>query len=143
MKTLTLSLVFAAFFVPPGPTPGVLGDWRTPTGSVVRIEPCGGAVCLRIVQLSAAAPSTIDRQNPDTALRSRKLCGLTVGTGFHQDDPTHLSGGRLYDPQSGHTYRGTVTATGDSLLLHGYLGISIFGRSETWQRTPAVTPCST
>jgi uncharacterized protein (DUF2147 family) len=52
-----------------------------------------------------------------------------------------LSGGHLYDPKSGHTYRGTIVAEGDALKLHGYIGVSLFGRTETWQRVAAVEAC--
>jgi uncharacterized protein (DUF2147 family) len=108
---------------------------------VIRVQPCGAAVCLAVVKLPSNAPSTTDGQNPDANLRKRPLCGLVIGTGFHQDDAEHLSGGHLYDPKSGHTYRGTISSEGDSLHLRGYIGISLFGRSETWKRVPAVTPC--
>jgi uncharacterized protein (DUF2147 family) len=118
-----------------------LGDWKTPTSSVIRVYPCGNNVCLKVVQLAKSAPETTDQKNPDTALRNRQLCNLTIGTGFHQDDATHLSDGHLYDPKSGHTYRGTITANGDSLNLRGYIGISLFGRSETWQRVAPVEAC--
>jgi uncharacterized protein (DUF2147 family) len=118
-----------------------LGDWKTPANSIVRVEQCGAAVCLRVVRLSPAAPSSTDQQNPDAALHSRRLCGLVVGTGFHPDDAAHLSDGRLYDPKSGHTYRGTITADGDTLHLRGYIGIPLFGRSETWQRTAPISAC--
>ena len=117
------------------------GDWQSPTGSVVRIEPCGNAVCLALVKLPPDAPGTTDQKNPEAGLRRRALCGLTIGTDFHQDDATHLSGGRLYDPESGHTYRGKIAAEGDSLHLRGYIGVPAFGRSETWKRVPAVAAC--
>ena len=117
------------------------GDWQSPAGSIVRIQPCGSAVCLALVKLPPDAPGTTDRKNADTGLRGRALCGLTIGTDFHQDDAAHLSGGRLYDPESGHTYRGKIAAEGDSLHLHGYIGISVFGRSETWKRVPAIATC--
>jgi uncharacterized protein (DUF2147 family) len=123
------------------PATGTAGDWQTPIGSVIRVQPCGAAVCLAVVKLPPNAPSTSDGQNPDASLRTRPLCGLVIGTGFHQDDAEHLSGGHLYDPKSGHTYRGTISAEADSLHLRGYIGISLFGRSETWKRVPPVTPC--
>jgi uncharacterized protein (DUF2147 family) len=66
---------------------------------------------------------------------------LVVGTGFVQSDPNHLTEGHLYDPKSGHTYSGLITANGDTLNLHGYLGISLFGRSETWHRIDSVSAC--
>lgn len=120
---------------------GVLGDWRSTTGSIVRVYPCGSDVCMKVVKLSADAPTSTDQQNPDSSLRNRPLCNLTIGTGFHQSDPAHLTDGHLYDPKSGHTYRGTIAAEGDTLKLHGYIGISLFGRTETWQRVPTIEPC--
>ena len=122
------------------PTTGTAGDWQTPTGSVIRVAPCGASVCLTVVKTPPNVPTT-DLHNPDDNLRTRPICGVVIGPGFHQDDATHLSGGHLYDPITGHTYRGTISAEGDSLHLRGYIGISLFGRSETWKRVPAVTPC--
>jgi uncharacterized protein (DUF2147 family) len=125
--------------VAPASSPsGVLGDWKSPTASVVRVYPCQDAVCLKIVKLSASAASKVDGKNPDKGLRSRPLCGLTIGSGFHQADAAHLDGGHLYDPKSGHTYSGTIAAKGDELDLRGYIGIPLFGRSEVWHRSTAV-----
>ena len=132
------ALSTSAFAAPPN---GVLGDWKTTTGSIVRIEPCGSAVCLTVVKLPPTAPERTDQQNPNANLRSRPLCDLVVGDNFEQLDPSHLTDGKLYDPKSGHTYKGTITAAGDTLHLHGYIGISLFGRTETWHRVPAVTAC--
>jgi uncharacterized protein (DUF2147 family) len=142
MRTLSLFLFIAAGTVAAGPNNGVLGDWKNPTGSILRMEPCDPAVCLRVVRVSPTAPAATDIHNPDAALRSRALCGLVVGTDFRQDDATHLSDGRLYDPISGHTYRGNITVEGNSLVLRGYIGIPLFGRSETWQRVEPVTACN-
>jgi uncharacterized protein (DUF2147 family) len=129
------------------PSAGVRGDWQTPTNSIVRIAPCGASnasdptMCLTVVRLSPSAPETTDQQNPDAALRHRPLCGLTVGTGFQQSDTAHLADGQLYDPKTGHTYQGTITAAGDILRLRGYVGIALFGRNETWQRVAPVPAC--
>jgi uncharacterized protein (DUF2147 family) len=127
-------------FAAPAPSP-LLGTWSTPTGSIVRVEPCASDICLRVLKLPPDAPNTLDAENPDKSLRSRTLCGLVIGTGFQPDDPTHLSGGHLYDPKSGRTYRGTIVADGDTLKLHGYIGISAFGRSEVWHHAAPVAAC--
>jgi uncharacterized protein (DUF2147 family) len=148
-RILSLSLLLSASAVAFAAThTGVTGDWKTTTNSIVRVAPCRSAsstadqtVCLTIVQVPPSAPETTDQENPDTSLRTRPLCGLAVGTGFHQGDPSHLTGGHLYDPKSGRTYKGRITAEGDTLQLHGYIGISVFGRTETWHRVPTVPTC--
>jgi len=120
----------------------VLGDWNEPTGSVIRIDYCGSGVCLWLVALGPSAPATTDIHNPQPALRSRALCGLEIGSGFTLRDPSHGAGGTLYDPKTGKTYRGTITADGAKLELRGYVGIPLFGASQTWtRRTQAPQPC--
>jgi len=68
-------------------------------------------------------------------LRQRKLNGLVFMHNFAYAGDDRWNGGTIYDPNSGKTYRGTMTL-GDrnTLRLRGYLGISLFGRSDTWTR---------
>lgn len=134
--------LFAAFAS--AQSAGVLGDWKTKAGSIVRIELCGSPVCMRIVQPLNTAGSTTDSHNPDPALRNRPLCNLQIGSGFNLTDPDHATSGALYDPKSGKTYRGNLTAEGATLHLRGYIGISLFGASENWTRVAApLKPCTT
>ena len=121
---------------------GLEGDWVDPAGSVIRVYGCGAAVCAKVVTIEASAPGTRDEKNPNQALRGRSLCGLEIGQGFKRDNETHASGGTIYDPKSGKTYSGTMVAEGSSLKLRGYIGVSLFGRTETWKRaTGAVKEC--
>jgi uncharacterized protein (DUF2147 family) len=124
-----------------GAATGVLGDWMNPTQSVIRIYPCGNDVCAKIVRLSPTAPGKVDHNNPDARLRNRPLCGLEIGIDFRRIDADHLDSGHLYDPESGKTYKGTITSVGDELDLRGYIGIPFFGRTEVWHRVPTVTAC--
>jgi uncharacterized protein (DUF2147 family) len=112
----------------------VLGDWSDPTGSILHIDRCRAGLCLWIVALGPTAPSTSDIHNPNPGDRGRALCGLKIGSGFTLRDPAHASGGTLYDPKTGKTYHGMMTVEGTNLDLRGYVGISLFGRSETWTR---------
>lgn len=122
-------------------SPTVLGYWREPGGSVILISPCDQALCVRIVMLSNRSPAATDSHNPDPKLRSRPLCGLRIGEGFVEADPQHARGGQLYDPRSGRTYRGQMTADGNFLHLRGYVGLPIFGRTATWVRASQPPPC--
>lgn len=123
-------------------TESVLGNWKNPTGSVIQIYRCGPAVCARVIAIRSGAPTRLDARNPNPALRRRSLCGLQIGSGFRLEGPDRAQGGRLYDPESGKTYSGSMALDSGKLMLRGYVGFAIFGRTEVWTRAPAnVTPC--
>lgn len=122
--------------------PTVLGYWREPGGSVILISPCDHALCVRIAMLSSRTHAATDSHNPDPKLRNRPLCGLRIGAGFVAVDAQHARGGHLYDPRSGRTYSGQMTADGNLLHLRGYVGLPIFGRTATWSRASQPPPCS-
>lgn len=119
-----------------GQSNGVLGNWTSPNGSVIRIHRCAANICATLIAISANAPTRVDANNPDPALRRRSLCELKIGTGFHLDGPDRAEGGSLYDPKSGKTYSGSMTRKGNQLKLRGYVGIPLFGRTETWTQAP-------
>ena len=118
----------------------VTGNWANPSGSVIQIYRCGAALCAKLIAISAHAPGHIDANNPNPALRNRPLCDMTIGTGFEPSGPDRAKGGKLYDPESGKTYTGTMTREGNKLKLRGYIGIPLFGRTETWTRAPDSVP---
>lgn len=121
----------------------MLGNWKEPGGGIVRVAPCQGGLCFRILVLSKDAPSKFDKENSDSSKRTRPLCGLTIGTGFRVVDPSHAADGELYDPRSGKTYHGSAWLKDNKLNLRGYIGISLLGRTEIWERAPNnVAQCS-
>lgn len=76
-----------------------------------------------------------DDRNPSPDLRTRRLEGLTIMEGFAYDGDGRWAGGTVYDPNSGKTYKCTVTQLdANTLKIRGFIGISLFGRSETWTR---------
>jgi uncharacterized protein (DUF2147 family) len=46
------------------------------------------------------------------------------------------TGGEILDPESGKTYRAKMRLAdgGQKLIVRGYIGFSLFGRSQTWVR---------
>jgi len=76
-----------------------------------------------------------DVHNPDPALRDQPLIGLNIFSSFTYDGNGSWSGGFVYDPNSGKTYRAKLKLTSQNTLkLRGYIGISLLGRTETWTR---------
>ena len=124
------------------PAPSTLtGYWQTADKDIVQVVPCeSDHLCLRLAAIGLKdAPST-DEENPDPSLRSRKLCGLTIGTGFAPDGDAAAKDGKIYDPKSGKTYSAQMKVDGDTLKLHGYVGVALLGRTETWRRSTDANP---
>ena len=66
-----------------GPMPKEAGVWFDDTGKgAVKIEPCGGKLCGRIVWLKDSVNDKgeplIDRHNPDAKHEARPICGLQI-----------------------------------------------------------------
>jgi uncharacterized protein (DUF2147 family) len=79
-------------------------------------------------------PPRFDDKNPDPALRQRPLLGLQIVHDLRTTGDNKWKG-RIYDPNSGKTYKCTITlADENTLKLRGYIGISLLGRTEVWTR---------
>jgi len=74
-----------------------------------------------------------DDKNPNKTLKTRDVLGIELLTNFSYDDGVYNSG-RIYDPESGKTYDCKMTLIGNDLKVRGYIGISLFGRTELFQR---------
>jgi uncharacterized protein (DUF2147 family) len=131
---LSIALLFSATaYAQPN---DALGLWQTadPDGRV-RVSVCGQSVCgaLEPGAPVAGRPST-DVKNPNRALRSRSLAGLVIMDGFTRSASGWVNG-RVYDPNSGNTYRSELLPQANgTLLLKGCFGP--FCRSEVWRRVP-------
>ena len=109
----------------------IAGQWLTVEGkAVVEIGPCGTEVCGRIARVLKPRPGGPPRDinNPDPALRGRPMAGIVILSGFRPDGDRWR--GRIYDPESGRTYRSEVTRAGAALTVKGCWGI--FCRSQQW-----------
>jgi uncharacterized protein (DUF2147 family) len=80
-------------------------------------------------------PTRYDEFNPDSTLQDRPLLGITILHGFTYEGDGVWKGGTVYDPNSGNTYKSTMTLVDkNTLKVRGYIGVSLFGRSDTWTR---------
>jgi uncharacterized protein (DUF2147 family) len=128
----------------------LLGLWLDESGEVaVELEMCGESLCGRIAWLSeegdASGNERVDANNPSTALRDRKLKGLTVLTDFSPSDEGAVwKEGKLYDPERGATFiHCTLRIEDDGQLrirgFEGHMGsrglvASRFSKTTHWTR---------
>ncbi|WP_183568407.1 DUF2147 domain-containing protein [Mucilaginibacter sp. SP1R1] len=76
----------------------------------------------------------VDELNTNEKLRSRPRLGLLVLNNFVKDGENKYGDGTIYDPLNGKTYSCNITYKGKTLAIRGYIGISLFGRTTTWER---------
>lgn len=74
-----------------------------------------------------------DTKNPNTTLQKREVLGIELLTNFKFIDGEY-SNGLIYDPESGKTYTCKMKLNGNHLKVRGYIGISLFGRTEIFER---------
>src|SRR5262249_35798059 len=116
------------------------GLWYAEGGAAqVEIASCADGLCGRVVWLRSPFDedgcTLRDRQNPEPALRARSVLGLQVLRGLRPTAAGSFSGGTIYDPSSGRTYRCEARLEGnDRLLLRGYVGVPWLGRTTRWLR---------
>jgi uncharacterized protein (DUF2147 family) len=87
-------------------------------------------------------PEALDKHNPDPELAKRKFIGIEMLSDFQYDSAKNRwSEGTIYDGNSGKTYSCTLwfeDGKPNELRGRGYVGISLLGRTEVFQRvTPA------
>lgn len=154
------SLVLAAGpanAAPPAPAPNVtavetapandpVGDWFTihdethKATSVVRLGWEGDTLVGRVVRVidSPRGPNPLC-DKCSGARRGKPIVGLDILGGLRGKDGVY-EGGYVIDPSNGKEYRAKVRMRGRNVLeLRGYLGISVFGRTQIWQRVPSDT----
>lgn len=117
------------------------GVWYDDTGKgAVQIYACGPKLCGRIVwlkdPLGEDGKPLHDGYNPDPKMRTRPICGLQVLGGLARQPDGSWDEGWVYDPKVGQSYDAALAASGKELVLTGYKGIRLLGKSFTWTKAP-------
>ncbi len=118
-----------------------LGLWKTiddKTGqprSLVRIYSEGGRFFGRIEQsLKPGAESRVCDKCTDDR-KNQPMLGLIIIRNIKLSDGEY-AGGNILDPDSGTVYRCKfhLEQDGTRLVVRGFIGFALLGRSQTWQR---------
>jgi uncharacterized protein (DUF2147 family) len=125
---------------------------RTPTGfwntisdedgrptAVVEIREVGGEVIgtVRSLLVPASAEDSVCGKCPGDR-KGQRIVGMDIVRHMRQTGDSEWGGGEILDPESGKTYKATMKLVdgGAKLVVRGYIGFSLFGRSQTWLRQP-------
>jgi uncharacterized protein (DUF2147 family) len=117
-----------------------VGRWKTiddKTGrvkSIVRIYEEKGLLFGQVEKLlDPAAEQTCSKCSDER--KDKPVAGMVVMRGLKQKG-AEFSGGDILDPKNGSVYRCRMRLLddGQKLSVRGYLGVSLFGRSQVWIR---------
>lgn len=119
----------------------LVGIWEPSSGKGrVKIEKIGEKFYGKVVWIKEPIdPETgqkkLDKSNPDPALRTRPRLGLRVIKDFTFMSNGIWDNGTIYDPENGSTYNCKITMKDlNTLDIRGYIGVSVFGRTDVWKR---------
>lgn len=120
---------------------------QSPVGNWVTVDDKTGEkrALVTIYESGSVLSGVIDKIFPqpgDTGIcencpgefKGKKVKGLNFIWGLKKEGDNEWGDGSILDPKSGKIYRAKITLQGDKLLVRGYLGISLLGRTQIWHR---------
>lgn len=118
----------------------IFGKWKTIddiTGKekgVVEIFEHKGKIYGKIIEIFEQDKKHLKCDICEGEDRNKPILGLNIIKGLTKNGDIY-DGGKILDPKIGKLYRCKVTLEGkEKLIVRGYIGISLFGRSQTWIR---------
>jgi uncharacterized protein (DUF2147 family) len=119
---------------------GITGKWKTiddETGkpiSVVEIFENKGKIYGKVVEIIDPKSKGKSCTNCSGEDKNKPVLGLTVIKGLTKDGDEY-NGGKILDPKHGKLYKCYINLEEkDKLKVRGYIGISLFGRTQYWHR---------
>ncbi|HWV38669.1 MAG TPA: DUF2147 domain-containing protein [Vulgatibacter sp.] len=122
---------------------GVLGRWTTiddETGkpkSVIVIEEKNGKLYGTIERLFRGPDEDPDPvcDKCEGDLKGKRIIGMIILRDLEKDGD-EWTGGTILDPKNGKTYRCKIAVEdgGKKLKVRGFIGISLLGRTQYWER---------
>ena len=137
---LLILILFSALPVVSQTKDAILGKWLNASGEgQILVYKTGNTYAGKLIWLKEVnnrdGQLKRDEKNPKSALKNRPLLGIQLLQNFVYQKDGVWEEGSIYDPKTGKTYSCTISMiSSDKLSVRGYVGISLLGRTETWQR---------
>ena len=140
---LGLALALAAAASAQATSP--VGVWKTiddttkKEKSLVRIVESGGVYSGRVEKIvDPDAPKDAVCKDCTDDRKDKPIVGMTIIKNMKQstDDKAVYEGGEILDPKDGKVYKSKMKLVegGSKLDVRGYVGVSLFGKTQTWIR---------
>ncbi len=112
--------------------PTHLGRWIVESGNLeVEIAPCADLLCGTVVRVIANRAMS---GSGSTTPAAPPPLGMVILSDLKADDDGQLKG-RIYNRENDKHYSATVKlGAPDQLLVHGYVGLPLFGKTQVWRR---------
>lgn len=103
--------------------------------ALIRITESNGTLQGKVERVFLAPNESPICTKCEGALKNAPVVGLVILSGLKKDGAEY-TGGRILDPDSGNVYSSKLRLTdgGKTLNVRGYVGVSVFGRSQIWRR---------
>lgn len=130
---------FSALAIDTNPD-AVVGTWLNGEGTGhIQIYKQGDKYYGKLIWLKEATnpdgSEKKDINNPKKDLQNRTLKGLVILRKFEHEGGNVWEDGQIYDPKTGNDYSCKMTLKNSNTLeVRGYIGLSVFGRTDTWKR---------
>ena len=122
-----------------------VGVWKTiddttkKEKSLVRIVESGGVYSGRVEKIvDPDAPKDAVCKDCTDDRKDKPIVGMTIIKNMKQsnDDKAVYEGGEILDPKDGKVYKSKMKLVegGSKLDVRGYVGVSLFGKTQTWIR---------
>ena len=119
-----------------------VGTWKTiddtthQPKSIVQITEVNGELQGKVLQVLQSEQGPHPKcEECDGERKNQPIEGMVILWGVKQDGD-EWDGGKILDPKNGKTYKVKLKMleNGAKLDVHGYIGFSLIGRSQVWER---------
>lgn len=136
LAVIPFSIIKAATPLSPTGYWTTIDDKTNKARSVIRIAERNGELSGRIINVFKQPGDIGFCHNCPGRFKGRPVKGLQIIWGLKRESANVWSGGNIIDPSEGKIYRVKMTLMpdGKQLSVRAYIGISLFGRTQTWHR---------
>ena len=133
-KSLLLFTILALFTPALFAADPIEGEWLKDDKSArIKTKITRKGELMGMISYAKDPKRTHDTNNPDVSKRKRKLIGLVILRGFTKKGDK-WEGGTVYDAATGKTYKGKIWMEDGKMMMRGFVGISLIGKSASWTR---------